>query len=115
MLKCRVFEVYDDLRGQKVWLKFFNCVDHCEQLLFGGSVVLLSPVECTASIVDNTRILVLPLPQDHPDHMVISTAYNLERNVPIRRLDDGCSDKSFFEPVKCFKTLVSKNKRVIFS
>ena len=46
--------------------------------------------------------------------MVTGVAYGLERKAPVRRLDDGDSNEALFDPMKCFKTLISKNKRGIF-
>jgi len=111
MLKGRVVGVHNDLRAQEIWTKFLNCVHHRKQLLLGGGVVLLSLIKCLASIINDIRLLVSSLPQNYRSHMVTSITHNLKGKAPVGRLDDG----GLFYPMKCFKTLIWKNKSDIFS
>jgi len=110
----RVVGVHNDLGVQELWSKFLNCAHHYKQLLLGGGVVLLSLIKCLVSIINDIRLLVSSLPQNHFNRMVASITRNLERKVPIGMLDDGGSDESLFYPMKCFKTPISKNKWGIF-
>jgi len=105
---------HNDLGAPEIWLKFLDCIHHHKHLLLSGGIVLLSLVKCLTSIIDDIRLLVSLLPQNHSNGMVTSIKHNLKRKAPIGRLDDWGCDDSVFYPVKRFKRLINKNKWDIF-
>jgi len=44
--------------------------------------------------------------------MVTSITYDLKKKAPIRLLDDRSADEGLLDPIKCLRTLISKNKWV---
>ena len=67
------------------------------------------------ALIDDIRLPISLLPQNHPNRMITNITHNFEKKDPIGRINDKGRIEGLFDHVKSLKTLISKNKGGIFS
>ena len=95
-----MIHVYYRFITNQVRSKLVHGKDHGQKFLLCCGVVELGAGQCLTGIRYGIMLLVLALTEHYSDGVVASIAHDLERKIPIERLDNGCGNECFLEGIE---------------